>query len=288
MHLYRICEVYVVDIIIYICICLVTGTVGFLSIGLSKYVLQIEHEDICNNCSVADKCFSQRIIFKDNTILDEFMLVAYVGSMTQCEHIHNYSKDVLSKIIYFFLNAILVGILFWSGEDCLTCVVFGVSAAMLLALSIVDWNTQYIPVEYTTVVFLCGLIRLFADVSNWWEYVIGLIAVSGFLYIVDKVGTPIMRRIHNDDTIDGVMGDGDIKLMAATGLLLGWKLNFVALGIGCITGSIIHVILMKIKGSDAKLAFGPYLSLGVYITMICGEQLVSWYLNMIGYYSYYQ
>jgi leader peptidase (prepilin peptidase)/N-methyltransferase len=156
---------------------------------------------------------------------------------------------------------------------------------MLLALSVVDWNTQYIPVEYTGVVLICGLIRLFADVSNWWEYVIGLIAVSGFLYIVNIIGTRIAKRRYGDDEIDGVIGDGDIKLMAATGLLLGWKLNFLALGIGCIIGSIIHIILMKVKGSERKLALGPYLSLGVYITMICGEQLVGWYLNMVGFNS---
>jgi leader peptidase (prepilin peptidase)/N-methyltransferase len=175
-----------------------------------------------------------------------------------------------------------VSILYWSGEFDLTRVVFSVTGAMLFNLSIVDWNTQYIPVEYTGVILICGLIRLLADVSNWWEYVIGLIAVSGFLYVVDRIGTPIMRRRYPEDDIDGVIGDGDIKLMAATGLLIGWKLNFLALGIGCVIGSIIHVILMKIKGSGIKLALGPYLSLGVYITMICGEQLVSWYLNMIG------
>lgn len=160
-------------------------------------------------------------------------------------------------------------------------VAFGVSAIMLLALSVVDWNTQYIPVEYTGVIFICGLIRLFADVSNWWEYVIGLIAVSGFLYIVDIIATPILRKRYGNDEISHVMGDGDIKLMAATGLLLGWKLNILALGMGCVIGSIIHIILMQIKKGERQFAFGPYLSLGVYITMICGEQLVSWYLNMM-------
>ena len=89
-----------------------------------------------------------------------------------------------------------------------------------------------------------------------------------------------MRKRYGDD-ITHVMGDGDIKLMAATGLLLGWKLNFLALGLGCIIGSIIHVILMQIKKGEGQFAFGPYLSLGVYLTMICGEQLVSWYLNMM-------
>ena len=160
----------------------------------------------------------------------------------------------------------------------------GFSAIALFFLSIVDWNTQYIPFECNIFIFICGLIHLFADFSNWLEYLIGLIAVSGFLFIVDRIGTPMLRKKYPEDEVDSVIGDGDIKLMAATGLLLGWKLNFIALGIGCISGSVIHLIRMKIKGSGAKLALGPYLSLGVYITMICGEQLVSWYLNMLGLY----
>ena len=126
------------------------------------------------------------------------------------------------------------------------------------------------------------MIHLFADNSNWLEYVIGLIAVSGFLLLVNGIAVPLLRKKYKDDTIETAIGDGDIKLMAATGLLLGWKLNFLALMIGCIAGSVIHLMLMKIKGSGRQFALGPYLSLGVFITMICGEQLVGWYLNLMG------
>ncbi len=68
--------------------------------------------------------------------------------------------------------------------------------------------------------------------------------------------------------------------MAAAGLLVGWKLIILSLGIGCLLGSVIHLILMKIRDKDRVLAFGPYLSMGIYISMVCGDQLVSWYLSM--------
>jgi hypothetical protein len=35
---------------------------------------------------------------------------------------------------------------------------------------------------------------------------------------------------------------------------------------------------MAVKKAGRKLAFGPYLSMGIFIAMIWGEQLVSWYL----------
>ena len=102
---------------------------------------------------------------------------------------------------------------------------------------------------------------------------IGFFAVSGFLALLIVFCNLVL---HKD-----AMGWGDVKLMAATGLLLGWKLNILAFFIGCILGSVIHLTRMAIKkGTDHVLAFGPYLSMGLFIVMIWGEQLVSWYLRM--------
>ncbi len=263
----------------YIVVNLIIGMLGAVSIGLSDFIRSAEL-DVCLECNMQNQCFARRKVFKDSNFLSEWMLVSYIKIRKYCEYV---SRVSLGKLMAYCVScAMLVSILFWSKGYGLTGIVFSVSTIMLLALSIVDWNTQYIPVEYTLVIVICGLIRLFADCSNWVDYVIGLFAVSGFLLLVDKIGSYLL--LDKDDRKEGssVIGDGDIKLMAATGLLLGWKLNFLALGIGCISGSVIHVIRMKIKGSSSVLALGPYLSLGVYITMICGEQLISWYLNMLG------
>lgn len=257
----------------------ITGLVGISCVGLYPYVKAMDNDGSCDGCEYYSSCIARKPLFKDNNYVSSFMLYTYYKVHLFCRYIM--IAPLHHRIIYFLFNTILVSILCWSRGQNITCIVFSVSASMLLALSVVDWNTEYIPVEYSGVILICGLIRLFADVSNWWQYVIGLFAVSGFLYIVDRIATPMIRKKYGDDNITHVIGDGDIKLMAATGLLLGWKLNFVALGIGCVIGSIIHVILMQIKKGDRQFAFGPYLSLGVYITMICGEQLVSWYLNMM-------
>lgn len=269
-----------IEILTWLFICIGTGILGTLSAGLSGFISRVENEQVCLSCEYNEKCFGRRKIGRNSNLLSEWMLVSFCKLRGKCEQIHKVPMG--TAILYFFVNAVLVSVLFWSKEWGVTGVVFSVSSAMLLALSVVDWNTQYIPVEYTLIIFLCGLIHLFADFSNWLQYLIGLIAVSGFLCIVNWIATPILKRRYEGEEIDSVIGDGDIKLMAATGLLLGWKLNFIALGIGCIAGSVIHLIIMKIKGSGRQFAFGPYLSLGVYITMICGEQLVSWYLNMLG------
>ncbi len=254
---------------------------GF-SYELADFLKKMEECTCCEKCVRKDTCIATRklhCIFGESNILNEWMLVTFFLVRKRCEFIH-YEKNY-RRYMWMLIGFIAFIIPFWSKEFTLTGFLYGVTGITLLFLSIVDWNSQFIPFECNVFIFLCGLIHLYSNFSNWLDYIIGLFAVSGFLLLLDRISTPILKKQYGED-VDQVIGDGDIKLMAATGLLLGWKLNFIALGIGCVMGSIIHLVLMKIKGSGHRLAFGPYLSLGVYITMICGEQLVSWYLNFLG------
>ncbi len=139
----------------------------------------------------------------------------------------------------------------------------------LLALSVIDWRTFEIPVAFNIFIFLLGVVRAIYDFEHIWTYLIGMIAISGFLLILFIV------------TGGRGIGGGDIKLMAAAGLLLGWKGIVAAFFLGCILGSIIHIFLMKFFKKDRTLAFGPYLSLGIYIAMFYGTQIVDWYIGLL-------
>lgn len=77
------------------------------------------------------------------------------------------------------------------------------------------------------------------------------------------------------------MGGGDVKLMAVAGLLLGWKLVILAFFIGCLLGSILHITRMKLVDAGHMLAFGPYLSMGIIISMLWGNDLIAWYLQLM-------
>ena len=68
------------------------------------------------------------------------------------------------------------------------------------------------------------------------------------------------------------------KFNLLIGLLLA--VNILAFLLGCVLASVIHLTMMAIKKADRYMSFGPYLSAGIYIAMIWGEQLVSWYLSM--------
>ena len=74
---------------------------------------------------------------------------------------------------------------------------------------------------------------------------------------------------------------GDIKLMFACGLILGWKLTLLAFVLGCIIGSVVHIIRMVRKKAGRMLAMGPYLSAGILLAALWGNKWISWYLSLI-------
>ena len=165
-------------------------------------------------------------------------------------------------------NGILYIIIYLCHGFTIETILYCLCTSALLSLSVIDARTREIPVGFNIFIFILGLIRLLTDLSHWSQYVIGFFAVSGFLFLLILI------------TKGRGMGGGDMKLMAATGLLLGWKLNILAFLLGCVLASVIHLTMMAIKKADRYMSFGPYLSAGIYIAMIWGEQLVSWYLSM--------
>lgn len=194
-----------------------------------------------------------------------FPLFSYLFLKGKCRHCKAHIS-VQYPIVEAANGILYVGIFLVYGLS-FEAILYCLSVSALLALSVIDWRTQEIPLGFNIFILIIGLIHMVTDLSNWSQYVIGLFAVSGFLLLLWLI------------TKGKGIGDGDIKLMAATGLLLGWQLNIVAFLLGCIIGSVVHLTRMAIKKVGRQLAFGPYLSMGVYIAMIWGEQLVSWYLN---------
>ena len=192
-------------------------------------------------------------------------LVSYLTLGGKCR----YCKTKISKQypVIEFTNGVLYGILVVVNGSNISTILFCLCSSALLALSVIDWRTFEIPIAFNIFIGILGIIRLLTDLEHWYVYIIGFFAVSGFLYLLFLI------------TKGRGIGGGDIKLMAAAGLLIGWKNIILALGIGCVLGSIIHIILMKVQNKERVLAFGPYLSLGIYIAMLYGNQIIEWYIN---------
>ena len=148
--------------------------------------------------------------------------------------------------------------------------VYCLMASALLVLSVIDWRTYEIPFGINVFLFVLGITGTVLDSSNWIEHLIGAVCVSGIL--------GILYLLSNGSAIGG----GDIKLMFACGLILGWKLILLAFVLGCIVGSVVHVIRIRVQGAGRVLAMGPYLSVGILLAALWGNQWISWYLSLLG------
>lgn len=148
---------------------------------------------------------------------------------------------------------------------------FALMGSALLTLSVIDFRTYEIPIGINIFILALGLIMTVFNYTDWLSHVIGFFAVSIPLFVIYEV------------TGGRGIGGGDVKLMAVAGLLIGWKLILLSLALGCIIGAPVHIIRMKIAGADRVLAMGPYLSIGIMISCLWGNQLIDLYLSLAGF-----
>lgn len=75
--------------------------------------------------------------------------------------------------------------------------------------------------------------------------------------------------------IPGAFGGGDIKLMAAAGLFLGWKSAAVSAAAAIFAAGGYALFLLLKKRADKKQCFplGPFLSAGLAVGALWGESL---------------
>lgn len=153
--------------------------------------------------------------------------------------------------------------------DWLTVALYCGLFSMLLVLSVIDWRTYIIPNGINLTIFVLGLVRLATDFANWPTYIIGMASVSLVFLLLHIL------------TGGNGLGMGDVKLVAAAGLLLGWPKMILAVLVGSVSGAVIHSIRMK-GGAGHKLAFGPYLAAGIWFSALVGQPLISAYLSLFG------
>ena len=145
----------------------------------------------------------------------------------------------------------------------------------LLGLAVIDARTGEIPFCFNVFIGVIAVLRVAlavytqGDILAVVPYLIGMLAVFVPLYLIYRLSG---RR---------AVGGGDVKLMLTTGLFLGWKLVLLGFLVGCVLGSIIHIIRMKAAGAGRSLALGPYLAAGLTLALLFGEKVILWYMLML-------
>lgn len=195
---------------------------------------------------------------------DLIPVFSYIGLRGRCRKCKE--KISIQYPLVESLNALLYVLIFLADGFSLLSVVYCLMASALIVLSVIDERTRTIPYSINIFLMLLGVVRVLLDYRQWYIYIIGAVVMGVFIFILWYAGG---------------MGGGDLLLMIAAGLLLGYKGVILALFAGCIVGSVIHLIRMKFFGAERKLSFGPYLAIGIILSMFFAQAFLEWYCGGI-------
>ncbi len=145
----------------------------------------------------------------------------------------------------------------------------------LLALTVIDFDTQLLPDSITLPLIWIGLIlNLGGTYTSLHDAVLG--AIFGYLslwavYWLFKLATGK----------EG-MGYGDFKLLAALGAWMGWQMLPLVIVLSSMVGAVVGITLIVAvkRGRDIPIPFGPYLAGGGLIALFWGHALTETYLQL--------
>lgn len=135
---------------------------------------------------------------------------------------------------------------------------------VLITLSLWDIDHKEIPYTCSILIALMGIVSIFTSQVPWYEHLIGAVIIAVPFGVL---------------CFFGAMGGGDVQLMAAAGLLLGWSVVPAAM-VGIILGALFGILVKAVTKKNV-IVFGPFLSIGIGVGMLWGEDIINAYLGLI-------
>lgn len=144
---------------------------------------------------------------------------------------------------------------------------------VLIALTVIDFDTQLLPDSMTLPLMWLGLILNYFGVltdlsSAFWGAVAGYLSLWSVYWLFKLV------------TGKEGMGHGDFKLLAALGAWLGWELLPAVILLSSLVGAVVGISLMVFRkhGREVPIPFGPYLAAAGLLCLWFGPEIqAAWY-----------
>jgi len=147
----------------------------------------------------------------------------------------------------------------------------------LIALSLIDFDTQLLPDSITLPFLWLGLfVSLFDLFTDSHSAIIG--ALAGYLSLWS------VYQLFKHLTGKEGMGYGDFKLLAMLGAWMGWQYLPQVVMLSALVGALVGVSLILLRGRDRNvpIPFGPYLAAAGWISLMWGDAINQAYLHWSG------
>ena len=193
---------------------------------------------------------------------------------------HNCGEKISPRYpIVETLNGLLYVLTFFvldiNAKAIITCVLM----SLLVVVAFMDWDTMEIDQIILGIILLLAVpLAIFTDDVSLKSRIIGAFAISVPFFIIGEVSRPIIRKRFGEDF--RAIELGDTLLMVSAGAVLGTRAVIVSALIGIISAAIGGVIIKSVT-SESKFAFGPFLSIGIAVSALWGNDIAQWYLNIL-------
>ncbi|MFA7412195.1 MAG: prepilin peptidase [Tissierellaceae bacterium] len=203
---------------------------------------------------------------------DNIPLVSYLSLMGKCR----YCGEEISPqypIVEFLNGIIYITIYKYMGLS-LDFIFYALILSILIVIALIDIQHMIIPDILVLILVGTGLIYK----------LLAYIIYKTPLALLDSIGAMVLPSILFFLIIylsKGGMGDGDLTLIGSLGFILGIRHVFLTVFLSFVLGGLISILLLalKVRGRKDPIPFGPFIILGFFITVLWGEQLISWYIS---------
>jgi len=147
----------------------------------------------------------------------------------------------------------------------------------LIALTVIDFDTQLLPDSITLPLMWLGLmLSYFGYLGDFNSAFLG--AVVGYLSLWS------VYWLFKLATGKEGMGHGDFKLLAALGAWLGWELLPAVILLSSAVGAVVGISLMVFKkhGREVPIPFGPYLAAAGLLCLWFGTEIQQFWYQLLG------
>lgn len=175
-------------------------------------------------------------------------------------------KSVPSPVFYIFAAVALFSAFFVQGFS-LSSVFTALFLLLLVACACADINKGIVPDLLVMLIAVLGVIS-FTVVEGFTtqgliNHLIGAVGISVPMFLIALL-------------IKGAFGGGDIKLMAASGLYLGWSLSLAGALMAFLLSGLYGIYLLLFKKAKAKsrIKLAPFLAYGLAVAALFGEVIV--------------
>lgn len=174
-----------------------------------------------------------------------------------------------------WISAFLIFLLIWAIDFRLYMIPDELNFLLaILGLILIDAQNLYGSFSEFSGSFFGGYAALFGLRSGVWQNHIWAMIIGAAI-----VGIIILLTRGNG------MGMGDLKLMAALGLLYGWPDVLFIFMLASVIGAAVSLVLMlaRKKTMKSSVPFGPFLVMGAVSVFFFGETLIRGYFNFFGF-----